>query len=232
MYVQAALGNARTVINVGAGTGSYEPEDRLVVAVEPSSSMRSQRPSHAAPAVNARAEQLPFEDDCFDAAMAVVTVHQWSDPELGLVELRRVSRGPVVILTFDGESLDSWWLADYAPELMQAEGRRYPRIERICEVLGGAATVTPVPVPFDCVDGFTEAFYGRPEAFLEPAVRRSQSAWGFVDPLVEDRFASELRADLASGRWDEEHGGLRTKTEFVGALRLVVATRDDPSNVS
>jgi hypothetical protein len=232
MHVQAALGDARTVTNVGAGTGSYEPKDRLVVAVEPSFSMRSQRPPHAAPALNARAEQLPFEDDCFDAAMAMVTVHQWSDPEMGLRELRRVSRGPVVILTFDGESLDSWWLADYAPELMQAEGGRYPRIERICEVLGGVTTVTPVPVPLDCVDGFTEAFYGRPEAFLDPEVRRSQSAWGFVDPLVEDRFASELRADLASGRWDEEHGGLRTKKVLVGALRLVVATPDGRSNVS
>ncbi len=175
-YVQAALGDSLTVVNVGAGTGSYEPQDRSVVAVEPSASMRSQRPPHSAPAVNARAERLPFDDDCFDAAMAMVTVHQWSEPEVGLRELRRVSRGPVVILTFDGESLDGWWLGDYAPELMQAESRRYPQIERICEVLGGVTTVTPVPVPFDCVDGFTEAFYGRPEAFLEPEVRRSQSA--------------------------------------------------------
>lgn len=221
--VQAALGSSQTVVNVGAGTGSYEPQDRRVVAVEPSASMRSKRPPQAAPVVNARAERLPFDDDCFDAAMAMITVHQWSEPEVGLKELRRVSRGQVVILTFDGELLDRWWLAEYAPELIQAEGRRYPRIERIRDVLGGVTSVTPVPVPFDCVDGFTEAFYGRPEAFLEPEVRCSQSAWSFVDPVVEDRFVAKLRSDLLSGRWDEEHVDLRTKKEFIGALRLVVA---------
>ncbi len=126
--VHAALGNARTVINVGAGTGSYEPDDRLVVAVEPSASMRSQRPPHRTPAINARAEGLPFDDDSFDAAMAMVTIHQWSEPETGMKELRRVSRGPVVILTFDGDALDRFWLAEYAPELIAAETRRYPPI--------------------------------------------------------------------------------------------------------
>ncbi|MGO9342570.1 MAG: class I SAM-dependent methyltransferase [Acidimicrobiales bacterium] len=222
--VHAALASARTVINVGAGSGSYEPDDRHVVAVEPSASMRSQRPPHRAPAINARAEQLPFDDDCFDAAMAMVTIHQWSEPETGLRELRRVSRGPVVILTFDGEALDRLWLAGYVPELVAAERQRCPRIERICEVLGGVTTVTAVPIPINCVDGFTEAFYGRPEAFLEPDVRRSQSAWGFVEPEAEERFVASLRADLSSGSWDRSHGALRTQDEFIGALRLVVAT--------
>ena len=221
--VLAALGEARTVINVGAGTGSYEPDDRFVLAVEPSVFMRSQRPLHRAPTINARAEQLPFDDDSFDATMAMVTIHQWTEPETGMEELRRVSRGPVVILTFDGEALDRFWLAEYAPELIVAESRRYPRIDRIREVFGGATTVTEVPIPLDCVDGFTEAFYGRPEAFLEPGVRRSQSAWGFVDQAVEDRFVAMLRADLSSGRWDRRHGLLRTQSELVGALRLIVA---------
>ncbi len=221
--VHAALANARTVVNVGAGTGSYEPDDRRVVAVEPSASMRSGRSALSAPVVNARAERLPFEDNCFDASMAMVTVHQWSEPEAGLRELRRVSRGAVVVLTFDGEALDTLWLSDYAPELIAAERLRYPPIEYICAVLGGVTTVTPVPVPFDCVDSFTEAFYGRPEAFLQPEVRRSQSAWGFVDSRTEDRSVEKLRSDLASGAWDRKYGALRGQKEFVGALRLVVA---------
>lgn len=223
--VHAALEDAKTVVNVGAGTGSYEPDDRRVIAVEPSASMRSQRPSQSAPAINARAEKLPFRDDCFDAAMAIVTIHQWSEPEAGLRELRRVSRGPVAILTFDGDALDQWWLADYAPDLIAAESRRYPPIDRICDVIGGVSTVTAVPVPFDCADGFMEAFYGRPEALLDPDVRRSQSAWGFVDFTVVDRFVARLQADLASGAWDRDHGYLRTQHEFVGSLRLVVAGR-------
>jgi SAM-dependent methyltransferase len=221
--VHAALGDARTVINVGAGAGSYEPEDRYVVAAEPSAQMRSQRPPHRVPALDCCAESLPFDEDSFDAAMAMVTIHQWSDSDRGLGELRRVSRGPVVILTFDGDALDRLWLAQYAPELIEAERRRYPTIDHIREILGGFSTVSQVPVPIDCLDGFTEAFYARPEAFLEADVRRSQSAWGFVDPSVEARFADRLGSDLASGRWDRTYGDLRTQPEFVGALRLVTA---------
>jgi hypothetical protein len=221
--VHAALGDARTVINVGAGAGSYEPTDRYVVAVEPSAAMRSQRPAHLAPAVDATAESLPFDDDAFEAAMAMVTVHQWSHPDTGLREMRRVSRGPVVVLTFDGDALDRLWLASYVPELMAAERRRYPAIERIRRVLGGTTTVTPVPVPIDCADGFTEAFYARPERFLDPDVRRSQSAWGFVDPEVADRAMARLRSDLDSGAWDRAYGSLRREPEFVGALRLLTA---------
>jgi len=128
-YVHAALGPARTVLNVGAGAGSYEPADRDVIAVEPSASMRSQRPGHSAPAIDARAEQLPFADGSFDAVMATVTVHQWAEPDTGLREMRRVSRGPVVVLTFDGDTIDLLWLADYVPELITAE-RRTGRLRR------------------------------------------------------------------------------------------------------
>jgi SAM-dependent methyltransferase len=221
--VLAALGDAKTVVNVGAGAGSYEPDDRYVVAVEPSAEMRSQRLPHRVPAIDARAENLPFDDGSFDAAMAMVTVHQWSDVDAGLSELRRVSRGPVVILTFEGDKLDLLWLSEYAPELIEAERHRYPAIDHVCEVLGGECQVSTVPIPFDCVDGFTEAFYGRPEAFLDADIRRSQSAWGFVDPTVETRFTTRLGSDLASGAWDRAYGALRTQPEFLGALRLVTA---------
>ena len=204
--VWEALGDAETVINVGAGAGSYEPEDRYVVAVEPAAAMRAQRRT---PAVDATAEALPFDDDSFDAAMAMVTIHQWRDVDRGLRELRRVARGPVVILTFDGDAVPRFWLNDYAPDVLALEASRYPRLE---------GAVTEVPIPFDCADGFAEAFYGRPEALLDPEVRRAQSAWGLVG--VDDVPA--LREALASGDWDARYGHLRTQPEYIGALRLIV----------
>ncbi|MEU9883935.1 methyltransferase domain-containing protein [Sphaerisporangium sp. NPDC051011] len=220
--VHAALGDARTVVNVGAGAGSYEPEDRYVTPVEPSAVMRGQRPAHRAPAVIATAENLPFDDHTFDAAMATITVHQWADHERGLRELRRVSRGPVVILTFDGDALDEFWLAEYAPELFAAERPRYPAIGAIASLVGPVSRVEPVPVPIDCVDGFVEAYYARPECLLDPQVRASQSAWGFVDDVDEARAADRLRRDLESGAWDEKYGYLRRRPEYVGSLRLIV----------
>jgi len=220
--VHAALGDARTVLNVGAGAGSYEPGDRYVAAVEPSAAMRAQRPAGAAPAIDATAERLPFDDDAFDAVMATVTVHQWADTATGLAELRRVARGPVVVLTFDGDALDRLWLAEYVPELMAAERRRYPAIDLIAAAVGRSAEVLPVPIPIDCVDGFTEAFYARPEMFLNPRVRAAQSAWGFVEDAAITRGIERLRADLASGAWDSRYGTLRTQPEFVGSLRLIV----------
>ncbi|MEU4427705.1 class I SAM-dependent methyltransferase [Actinoplanes sp. NPDC024001] len=220
--IHAALGDARTVLNAGAGAGSYEPADRYVVAVEPSARMRAQRPVAAVPALDATAENLPFDDASFDAAMATVTVHQWSDTARGLAELRRVTRGPVVVLTFDGDALDRLWLADYAPELIAAERRRYPAISAVADAIGTDVTVTEVPIPIDCVDGFTEAYYARPERFLDPEVRAAQSAWGFVDAAATARAVDRLRADLASGTWDTRYGHLRTQPWFTGALRLIV----------
>ncbi len=221
--VHRALGSARTVLNVGAGAGSYEPVDRHVAAVEPSASMRSLRPRELAPAIDATAERLPFDDASFDAAMATITVHQWADSGRGLAELRRVSRGPVVLLTFDGDALDRFWLGEYVPELIEAERQRYPAIEEICATLGGSCEVEDVPIPIDCVDGFTEAFYARPEQFLDPAVRLAQSAWGFVAEPLAKRGLALLREDIAAGRWDGRHGGLRRQSEFLGALRLVLS---------
>ena len=220
--VHHALGEARTVVNVGAGAGSYEPEDRHVLAIEPSAAMRAQRLAGRAPAIIGFAEALPLDDRCVDAAMAMVTVHQWSDAERGLKELRRVAKGPVVVLTFDGDALDRFWLADYAPEVIEAERRRYPSIARIAALVGERTEVRVVPIPADCTDGFTEAFYARPERLLDPKVRRAQSAWGFVAPDVEPRFVEALGADLVSGRWDERYGEWRRRPHFEGSLRLIV----------
>jgi SAM-dependent methyltransferase len=219
--IHTALGDARTVLNVGAGAGSYEPDDRYVLAVEPSAAMRAQRPPGAAPALDATAERLPFDDDAFDAVMATVTVHQWRDPARGLAEMRRVSRGPVIVLTFDGDELERLWLAAYVPELIAAERRRYPAVSGIAAAIG-RTTVTEVPIPIDCVDGFTEAFYARPEEFLDPRVRAAQSAWGFVTPEATHRAVEKLRADLASGAWQRAYGYWRTQPQFVGSLRLLV----------
>jgi SAM-dependent methyltransferase len=221
--VHAALADARTVLNVGAGAGSYEPADRYVLAVEPSAAMRAQRPPHLAPAINAVAEALPLDDRSVDAAMAMLTVHQWSDFRKGLAELRRVTRGPIVVLTFDRDALPRFWLADYAPEMIEAERRRYHSMNELCEGLGGSPRVLTVPIPIDCVDGFTEAYYARPERFLEPPVRRCQSAWAFAPKECEERAMAALEADLASGEWDRRYGAWRKMPVFEGALRLIVA---------
>jgi len=221
--VHQALGAARTVLNIGAGAGSYEPEDRYVLAIEPSAAMRAQRPTHLAPAIHGLAEQLPLDDQSVDASMALVTVHQWPDLQRGLDELRRVTRDRILVLTFDGDALDRYWLADYAPELMAVESRRYPAIDAIRKGLGGQTEVQAIPIPIDCVDGFTEAFYGRPEQLLNPAVRRSQSAWGFVEEKAQQRFVDKLSSDLQSGAWDKRYGQWRQRPFFEGSLRLIVS---------
>jgi SAM-dependent methyltransferase len=208
---------------VGAGAGSYEPTDRTVVAVEPSATMRAQRPAHLVPAIAAVADALPFHDRAFDASMTVLSVHHWPDPAAGLREMRRVTAGPVVVLTFDGPALGRFWLNDYAPELIAAEQRRYPEIAWICDTLGGVCDVVVVSIPFECTDGFGDAFYGRPERFLDPSVRAAQSGWGFVDADAEARSVALLQGDLESGRWDELHGDLRSQPSFDGAVRLITA---------
>ncbi len=223
--IHAALGDARTVLNVGAGAGSYEPTDRHVLAVEPSAAMRAQRAAHLSPAINAVAEQLPFDDRSIDAGMATLTVHQWKDGARGLRELRRVVRGPIVIMTFDGSALDRFWLCDYVPEFIDAEKGRYSSIDAIRAALGGVSEVRPVPIPIDCTDGFTEAYYARPEKFLDPVVRRGQSAWAFVPTGIEERLVRELGDDLRSGAWDAKYGAWRAMPSFEGALRLIVSRR-------
>ena len=218
-----ALGNARTVLNVGAGAGSYEPVDRHVTAVEPSASMRAQRPSHLPAAVDAVAERLPFEANNFDASMATFTVHQWPDLKAGLAEMRRVTRDTVLILTCDPDQLDRFWLQAYAPEAISVEARRYPRIATIAAELGDQTEVLPVPIPLDCTDGFGEAYYGRPERLLDPAVRLACSAWSFVEPAAVVRLIETLSRDLKSGKWDAEYGHLREQAHFDGSLKLIVS---------
>lgn len=221
--VVAALGDARTVANVGAGTGSYEPEDRHVVAVEPSAVMRAQRPAHLAPAISGVAESLPLDDRSVDAAMAVLTVHHWADPVTGLHELRRIARGPVAVLTLDIEVLGRYWmLADYLPEGIDDDRRRFPAVETIAEALGGAR-VESVPIPADCTDGFFESYWARPEAYLDDGVRSAQSVWPRLPAGVERRAISALGADLATGIWDDRHGHLRHQLSYDDLLALIVS---------
>jgi SAM-dependent methyltransferase len=220
--IHTALRDASTVLNVGAGAGSYEPHDRWVLAVEPSATMRSQRPAGAAPAIAAFAEALPFDDDSVDAAMACVTIHHWRSPEIGLAELRRVARGPVAIFTFELDGLPAWQ-HEFLHEGLVKERPRFPAVEDIAAALGGRTRVERIPTPGDCADGFFEAFWRRPEQLLDPAVRSAQSMWALLDPDVEQRIVERLAAALDSGAWDAEHGELRGQASFDGALRLVVS---------
>jgi SAM-dependent methyltransferase len=222
--IERALGLARSVLNVGAGSGSYEPHDRNVTAIEPSASMRAQRPQHLSVAIDAVAEDLPFPDESFDASMATFTVHQWADLDRGLAEMRRVTRGPALVLTCDPALVQHFWLNTYAPEVLATEASRYPPLERIVALLGGSVVELEVPIPLDCRDGFNEAYYGRPEQLLDERAQLACSAWSFVDEETRRRSVDKLRRDLVEGRWDEQYGHLRTQQEFDGSLRLLVAS--------
>ena len=219
--VWAALGDAQTVLNVGAGTGSYEPSDRDVTAVEPSAVMRAQRLAGAARCVAATAERLPFADQSFDAAMAFATVHHWQDPIAGLREMRRVARRVVV---FTCETTDrSWhrrfWLTrDYLPEITAS---RVGLATELARAIG--ARMEPVLIPWDCADGFFEAYWRRPEAYLDEHVRRGISMWAKVGPDVEQRAVRSLRDDLASGRWAERNRELLDLDAAELGLRLLIA---------
>jgi DNA-binding transcriptional MerR regulator len=218
-----ALGDARTVLNVGAGTGSYEPPDRDVIAVEPSAVMRAQRPDGAAPCVAAAAESLPFEHQAFDAAMAVSTVHHWQDPIAGLREMRRVARR-VVVLTYDASDTgwrQRFWLTrDYLPEFAGVL-TGLPVLAEMASSIG--ARVEPVLIPWDCADGFFEAYWRRPEAYLDEHVRRAVSVWTRVGPEAEQRAVRGLRDDLASGLWAERNRDLVALDAAELGLRLLIA---------
>jgi SAM-dependent methyltransferase len=219
----AALGDARTVVNVGAGTGSYEPPGRAVTAVEPSALMRAQRPAGAAPCVAAAAQSLPFEDQSFDAAMAFATVHHWPDPIAGLRELRRVARR-VVVFTHDTSAAGwlhrFWFTRDYLPEAAGLLVGR-PSLAELAGAIG--ARIEPVPIPWDCVDGFFEAYWRRPEAYLDDHVRRAVSVWARVGPEAEQRAVGKLRDDLSSGRWAERNRDLVALDTAELGLRLLIA---------
>ncbi len=221
--IHAALGDAPVVLNVGAGAGSYEPRDREVVAIEPSPVMIAQRPPDAAPAIQGVAESLPLADDSVDATMGVFTLHHWEDVERGLAEVRRVTRDRVAFVTLDLDVTAEMWLCrDYLPEIVEHDRRVFPTIEQL-EALLPDLRVEPLPVPAGCTDGFCIALWDRPDAHLDPNVRRASSIWHQLPDEVTSRGLERLRADLESGAWERRHGELRTRDELDVGLRLVVA---------
>jgi SAM-dependent methyltransferase len=220
--IWAALGDAETILNVGAGTGSYEPPDRRVLAVEPSELMRSQRVPDAAPCLAGSAENLPFDDQSFDAAMAVCTVHHWQDPIAGLREMRRVARRVVVFL-FDTSDPSQFWLTrDYLPEFAALRSRKVlASLRELAHPI--EARMESVPIPWDCSDGFFEAYWRRPEAYLDEDVRRGVSIWAGVGPGAEQRAVHSLRDDLTSGRWAERNRDLLDLDAAELGARLLIA---------
>ena len=225
--IHAALGDATVVLNVGAGAGSYEPRDREVVAVEPSPVMIAQRPPDAAPAIQGVAEDLPLADDSVDATMGVFTMHHWDDVERGLAEVLRVTRRRIAFVTLDLDVTAEMWLCrDYLPEIVEHDRRVFPTNEQL-EALLPNLRVEPVPVPAGCTDGFCIALWDRPEAHLDPDVRRSSSIWHQLPDDVTARGLERLRSDLESGEWDRHHGELRTRDELDVGLRLVTAELAD-----
>lgn len=220
--VLAALGDAWTVVNVGAGTGSYEPTDRPVVPVEPSTTMTLQRPRTLPPAVLGVAESLPFADGTADAAMAMMTMHHWTDLRRGLAEMKRVARRRIVLMTIDASVQARMWLfADYVPQIAAHDQEVFPAIDDIVAELGPNAVVSPVPVPRDCIDGFGLAWWGRPEAVLDAGARAATSGFRWLDDEVEQAAVARLAEDLRSGAWDERYGALRERSDLDVGLRLI-----------
>jgi SAM-dependent methyltransferase len=220
--IHAVLGDAVTVVNVGAGAGSYEPS-HTVLAVEPSSVMIAQRSAGAAPVVQAAAESIPLADDCVDAAMALLTVHHWTDLEAGIAQLRRIARRRIVILTWDQSvTREFWLLKEYLPEACAFDDSRAVAVGRLIELLGGARVET-VPIPHDCTDGFGTAYWRRPEAYLDPTVRAGMSMLAQPGEEVLRPGLARLAEDLTTGRWHERHAGLLDRETFDGGYRLVVA---------
>jgi SAM-dependent methyltransferase len=222
--IEEALGAARTVVDVGAGTGSYEPRERHVVAIEPSDVMAAQRPPGLAPAIRAFADDLPLRDDAVDAALAVLTVHHWDEGlERGVRELRRVARGPVVIVTFDPEVGAEMWLArEYLPEVAELDRRTFPSIEQLVAWLGPGTRVEPVPIARATPDWTFGSLWAHPERVLDAGIMAGTSGFARLAPEVQQRAVAALRRDLESGAWDARHGVLRTLDAFDAGMRLVV----------
>jgi SAM-dependent methyltransferase len=225
--VWKALGDARTVLNVGAGTGHYEPADREVVALEPSAVMIAQRPPGAAPVVQGRVEELPFEDDSFDAVMAVLSDHHWSDRRRGLAELRRVARRRIVLFNANPAEAELFWMTtEYLPEFLELirAGYRVPgRWQNEFREVLGSVEFSPVPVPHDCTDGFYSAYWRRPEAYLDPRVRAGTSVFTQVSSAAVVRAIDALGADLETGRWQERHRELLSLDELHLGFYVIVA---------
>jgi SAM-dependent methyltransferase len=225
LAIRNALGEARSVVNVGAGTGSYEPDDRYVIAVEPSDVMASQRPRTIPPALRASAAELPLRDHSVDAAMALLTIHHWDDElERGIKEMRRVARDTVVILTYDPlVSGQMWLMADYLPEVAELDRRIFPTPQLLVSWLGGRTHIEVVPISRDTTDWMLGSFWAHPERVLDEHARNATSGFARTDPSVVQRVVREVRRDLESGAWDERHGQLRKLDAFDAGLRLIVS---------
>lgn len=223
--IHGALGDARTVVNVGAGTGSYEPRDRQVIAIEPSEVMIAQRDPSRSPAIRGTAYPLPLGDRSVDAAMAILTIHHWDeDRERGVRELRRVARGPVVILTYDAEVSGRMWLmADYLPEVAELDRRIFPSPETLAGWLGGHVDVRVVPIARDTPDWTLGSFWAHPERVLDARARGATSGFARMPAHVVDRVVRAVARDLEDGTWDARHGHLRELDEYDAGLRLVVS---------
>ena len=220
--INQSLGNAKRIINVGAGSGSYEPGHLNVTAVEPSSVMISQRPAHAAEAVQGRAEHLPFKDKTFDAAMAILTIHHWEDLDQGLSELKRVAK-KVIIVTWDPSFEGFWMTNDYFPEILSYDKGRFPAFGRIANLMG-AIKITNIPVPANCIDGFASAYWQRQEAILMKPVRDATSAFNKIPDL--NQKLARLKQDISSGIWAEKYGYLLNKNEMDLGFRLLEVSLD------
>lgn len=221
--IWGALGDATSVLNIGAGAGSYEPGDREVIAVEPSRVMIAQRPPDGAPAIQAVAESLPLGDKSVAATMGVFTMQHWDDVDRGLAEVLRVTRERVVLLTLDLDVTAEMWLCrDYLPEIVEHDRKAFPPIVHLEAVLPQLRVET-VPVPADCTDGFCVALWSRPEMHLDPGVRRASSIWHLLPPSIVEGGLDRLRQDLENGEWDQRHGELRTQVELDVGLRLAIA---------
>lgn len=221
--IRSGLGDAATILNVGAGSGSYEPSDRSVVAVELSMMMIRQRPPDAAPVVQATAMALPFQTDAFDASLAILTVHHWRDKQRGLQELGRVSRGRVVILTWD-PTYTGFWLTDYIPQVLDADRPVFPMVHEYESVLGPVKVIN-VPIPRNCTDGFMCAYWGRPRAYLDKRVRSAISTFSKLGDVT--RGLEQLDQDLKSGEWHRRYGSILNRTELDLGYRLIIAHDDN-----
>lgn len=222
--ILAAVGDGRRVVNVGAGSGNYEPRDRSVVAVEPSAQMIDQRADRSAPVVQGVAEALPFPDDSFDVAMAVLTVHHWTDPAAGLRELARVARRQVVFY-FEPMVTHGFWALDYFPAALDLPTEQNPPGERMLSEHLDVREIRPALVPRDCLDGFGVSYWARPEAYLDPEVQAGMSWLALLPADERARGSDRLRSDLESGEWDRRHGHLRTEDLFDGGYRIAIAHR-------
>lgn len=222
--IEAQLGDARTVVDVGAGTGSYEPAGRRVVAIEPSDVMAAQRPREMAPAIRASAGDLPLRDDAVDAALAVLTLHHWDEErERGVRELRRVTRGVVVIVTFDPAISTRMWLPrDYLPEVAEQDRRIFPSMEQLADWLGPGTRVETVPISRTTPDWTFGSLWAHPERVLDERIIASTSCFARLDPGVRRRAVEAVRRDLEDGTWDARHGHLRRLDAYDAGMRLVV----------